>query len=79
MNEVFQSAITSDYKIEARDGSGFKVMDQVWVKSLNRKGVVQDVRPCRNGKAEYYLLRVAVGGSGLFTVFADPLTVEKCR
>jgi len=79
MHEVFQSAITADDRIQAREGSGFKLMDRVWVKSLNRPGVVQDVQPCRSGKTDYYLLRVAVGGSGLFSVLADPLTVEKCR
>jgi hypothetical protein len=79
MYKGFQRAITFGDGIEAQSGSEFKVMDRVWVKSLNRNGVVQEVQPCRSGELEYYLLRVAVGGSGLFSVLADPLAVEKCR
>ena len=75
MYEVPQSEMTSDQGIER--GSGFKATDRVWIKRLNKVGVVQAVERGRSGEVEYYLLRVAVGGTGSLSVLVRPLEVEK--
>ena len=75
MYEAAQSAMTSDRGIKW--GSSFQARDRVWVKRLNKMGVVQEVRRCRNGGVEYDLLRVVVAGTGLVSVLANPLSVEK--
>jgi hypothetical protein len=67
--------MTSDPGLER--GSGFKVTDRVWVKRLNKVGVVQAIERGSRGEVDCYLLQVAVGGSGSLRVLANPLTVEK--
>ena len=47
-------------------------MDRVWVRKLNKMGVVHEVRRSGRGEVEYYLVQVAVGDAGLVTVPTSP-------
>jgi hypothetical protein len=76
MYEVLQSARTPYRRIELEYRSGFKLNDQVWVKALDKAGVVYDVLLCRSPEGECCRLQVVVVGAGLFNVAAGPVAVE---
>lgn len=43
-------------------------MDWVWVRRLNKVGLVHEVRRSARGEVDYYLVRVPAGDAGLVTV-----------
>jgi hypothetical protein len=67
--------VASDRVIESR--SEFKTGRRVWVKRLNKVGVVQEVRRGSGGAVEYYSVRSAVEGAGQFSMIVSPSVVEK--
>jgi hypothetical protein len=56
--------------------SDFKAMDCVWVRRLNKVGVVHEVRRSARGEVDYYLVQVPVGDAGLVTVPTSPWDVK---
>jgi hypothetical protein len=75
MHKLPPSAAASDELIKR--GLSFQIRDRVWVKKLNKVGVVQEVRRGCGDEIEDYLLRVAVDGNRLLSVLVSPLAVEK--
>ena len=56
--------------------SEFKAMDCVWVRRLNKGGMVHEVRRSARGEVDYYLVQVPVGDAGLVTVPTSPRDVK---
>ena len=67
--------VSSERLVES--SAEFKTGGRVWVKRLNKVGVVQEVRRGSHGAVEYYLVRSAVEGAGQFSMIVSPSVLEK--
>ena len=75
MHHPLPSAAAPDRPLQG--GPSFQIRDRVWVKPLNKAGVVREVRRGAGDGAEGCLVRVAVDGHRPLSVLVSPLAVEK--